>query len=466
MMPVPTGNIDTAAVTPPTGRPARATSGEFDALLSRFGRAKSGNPGSHPERLAGENKDFAPRDPGKERTTRTTNVALPLAENATARALANPAAASRALLAAREPHPAAVPKLAATAGIPAPVKARAENPPSAALLQRTEKRTRPLLRDAKPQLPTLPPRTGGTAALTARDLKDAGAIAPTEGSPQRETPAHRPVPLLRTRLAELPAMGAQTTMARPLVQKVSDARSAADVRPTATSSQTTLRASFLGGKLEPSADRDPRTARRATPQTPSPARASAPQADMRLTAGASRGGGAAEGELTGPRQLGEVTVTRREVHLPPARRPANIEAHLWQRQLAPDPTTSGRLETATKPLFHAVAEQLTRTLEPMRAEAESKLQQATQNALASARAYAPPVRIVELQLQPASLGALAVTMRLSGSGLRILVSATNRETADMLREDRDALASLIEGAGYDASEIIVTHRPVKWAGAR
>jgi len=165
-----------------------------------------------------------------------------------------------------------------------------------------------------------------------------------------------------------------------------------------------------------------------------------------------------EPDLPQARPLGAITVTRQETHLPPLRRPAAIEEQQWLRQLSADTKVTNRSDLAPRPAFAIVAEQLTQALETTRTDADAKLQQATQQAAAAARPLAP-VKIVELSLQPASLGALAITMRLTGTGMRVTVSATSRETADLLREDREALATLINGAGYDASEVIVTHRP-------
>jgi len=70
-------------------------------------------------------------------------------------------------------------------------------------------------------------------------------------------------------------------------------------------------------------------------------------------------------------------------------------------------------------------------------------------------AAAGPVRIVEIQLQPAALGALTVTMRLSPAGLKVTVSASSRETAQLLDENRKELAELIRGVGYDGADVTV-----------
>jgi flagellar hook-length control protein FliK len=63
--------------------------------------------------------------------------------------------------------------------------------------------------------------------------------------------------------------------------------------------------------------------------------------------------------------------------------------------------------------------------------------------------------VVEIQLHPASLGALTVTMRLSSAGLKVNVTASVRETAQRLDTDKAELNELIRRAGYDAAEISI-----------
>lgn len=75
----------------------------------------------------------------------------------------------------------------------------------------------------------------------------------------------------------------------------------------------------------------------------------------------------------------------------------------------------------------------------------------------AAHAMTGPVRILELQLQPAALGALTVTMRLFPSGLKVTMSATSRETAQMLQENRAELSELIRRVGYGGADVSVEH---------
>lgn len=352
---------------------------------------------------------------------------------------------------------------------------------------------------AEPILPTKPAPTDpplsrneriaarlATAARTgqanARQQGEATAVPLTPGeeeAPRHAAPAHSHP---RTAIgdptsAPIPAISGEPALA--------SATEAADGLPTQPSHQTILApmalpeaaATFVKAKAPGTkSEGQPRATSRPTlPGQPLLTADAAPQAlgdpndppDMRNWQGAERLdlraakiAARGEGQLPEVKSLGAVTVTKRETHFAPVRQPAAIEEHHWRRQLppAPAPKTSTTEPAAPRPTFSTVAEQLTHALDSTRGEAEAKLQQATQQAAPGARPLTP-VKIVELSLQPASLGTLAITMRLTGTGLRVTVAATSRETAELLREDREALSGLIEGAGYDASEIIVTHRP-------
>ncbi len=175
--------------------------------------------------------------------------------------------------------------------------------------------------------------------------------------------------------------------------------------------------------------------------------------EAHLSRGAARQGDA-ETIITKP--LGQIAISRQETHLAPVRQPSAIADHVWRRHIGPEIKAELRTEPA-KTTSVGVVDQVSQALDGMRSEVAAKMQQATQQSMPSRSL--PPVKIVEISLQPASLGAIAITMRLTGTGLRVTVSATSRETAEQLREDRDALAALIGSAGYEANEIIVTHRP-------
>jgi len=58
------------------------------------------------------------------------------------------------------------------------------------------------------------------------------------------------------------------------------------------------------------------------------------------------------------------------------------------------------------------------------------------------------LRVLHIQLQPADLGAVTVRMELRDAELTLHVEADRRETADLIRNDQDALSKLLRSAGY------------------
>ena len=61
----------------------------------------------------------------------------------------------------------------------------------------------------------------------------------------------------------------------------------------------------------------------------------------------------------------------------------------------------------------------------------------------------PALKILQIQLQPADLGTLTVRMELKDTELTLHVEADRKETADLIRNDRDTLANLLRSAGYN-----------------
>lgn len=150
-----------------------------------------------------------------------------------------------------------------------------------------------------------------------------------------------------------------------------------------------------------------------------------------------------------------LTVTRRETHFAPVRRPASVDAHLWTRTAAAE--TAPPRETP-KVSFAGMAEQIKPALEQARTDLETRAPQLLQAQQAAIGAkLSAPVRVIEISLQPASLGALAVTMRITGSGLRVSISASQRETAAALEEDLDKLTALVREAGLDPEAVEVVY---------
>ncbi|WMS41783.1 flagellar hook-length control protein FliK [Acuticoccus sp. MNP-M23] len=171
-----------------------------------------------------------------------------------------------------------------------------------------------------------------------------------------------------------------------------------------------------------------------------------------LRRGVASHAGTAEKPVIGP-STDALTITRRETHFAPVRRPASVDAHLWTRNPVAD--TAPPRETP-KPSFSVVADQVKPAMEQARADLETRAPQLlqAQQATAGGKLIAP-VRVMEISLQPASLGALAVTMRITGTGLRVSISASQRETAMALEEDLDKLTALVREAGFDPDAVEV-----------
>ncbi|ORE95781.1 hypothetical protein ATO13_02945 [Stappia sp. 22II-S9-Z10] len=157
------------------------------------------------------------------------------------------------------------------------------------------------------------------------------------------------------------------------------------------------------------------------------------------------------------------TVTRRETHFAPVMMPQRSGGLPLGQSIgidtAPPMDDSGGTPADGRAATDQLGRLIERTLPELRAaldgRAPSQMQAASQVAKAQPPQSAGPVRVVEIQLQPAALGSLTVTMRLSGSGLKVSVVASVKETAARLSEDRSELTQLIRRAGYEASEITV-----------
>ncbi len=61
----------------------------------------------------------------------------------------------------------------------------------------------------------------------------------------------------------------------------------------------------------------------------------------------------------------------------------------------------------------------------------------------------PALKILQIQLQPADLGTVTVRMELKDTELTLHVEADRKETADLIRNDRDTLTNLLRSAGYN-----------------
>lgn len=61
-----------------------------------------------------------------------------------------------------------------------------------------------------------------------------------------------------------------------------------------------------------------------------------------------------------------------------------------------------------------------------------------------------PLKVLSIRLEPQSLGAVTVTMRLTGGSLNVHIVASSHETVQMLQQDRDQLSQLLRTSGYSA----------------
>jgi flagellar hook-length control protein FliK len=70
------------------------------------------------------------------------------------------------------------------------------------------------------------------------------------------------------------------------------------------------------------------------------------------------------------------------------------------------------------------------------------------NRVATARASAGVLRVLDLQLRPAELGLLTIRMRLAGDSIEMEIEAQSEDTAELLRHDAEKLSSLLRSSGY------------------
>jgi chemotaxis protein MotD len=70
------------------------------------------------------------------------------------------------------------------------------------------------------------------------------------------------------------------------------------------------------------------------------------------------------------------------------------------------------------------------------------------NRVATARASAGVLRVLDLQLKPAELGLLTIRMRLAGDSIEMEIQAQSEDTAELLRNDAEKLTSLLRVSGY------------------
>lgn len=66
-----------------------------------------------------------------------------------------------------------------------------------------------------------------------------------------------------------------------------------------------------------------------------------------------------------------------------------------------------------------------------------------------------PVRLLDIQLHPDTLGTVTVRMRSSAAGLEVKLHASNPQTAKLLKEDQAKLSELLRAEGLEAANVSV-----------
>jgi chemotaxis protein MotD len=79
----------------------------------------------------------------------------------------------------------------------------------------------------------------------------------------------------------------------------------------------------------------------------------------------------------------------------------------------------------------------------------------TGSALQSATPISSPVKILTLTLEPDTLGAVTVTMRLVDSGLSLQVAAAKSDTASLIERDKDKISDRLRSLGYAIDNVEV-----------
>lgn len=87
--------------------------------------------------------------------------------------------------------------------------------------------------------------------------------------------------------------------------------------------------------------------------------------------------------------------------------------------------------------------------------AEPSTDRADQSSVGANPGGGSPVKILHLQLSPADLGTVTLRLSLKGDALSIELDVSRHETAQLLKNDRDALSSILRAAGYAVDGVTV-----------
>jgi chemotaxis protein MotD len=92
---------------------------------------------------------------------------------------------------------------------------------------------------------------------------------------------------------------------------------------------------------------------------------------------------------------------------------------------------------------------------PQAAETPQRAAPAAAAVAHAATGSAEPLRVLRLELDPGNLGAVSITMRLSGTRLELEVAVDHRHTLALITKDRDVLSSSLESSGYALDNLTI-----------
>jgi flagellar hook-length control protein FliK len=114
------------------------------------------------------------------------------------------------------------------------------------------------------------------------------------------------------------------------------------------------------------------------------------------------------------------------------------------------PLTGPKTETASLPssTLQHIAKSIIEDVKGLSEAQQPSFQHTALNRVATARASAGVLRVLDLQLKPAELGLVTIRMRLAGDSIEMEIQAQSEDTAELLRNDAEKLSSLLRASGY------------------
>ncbi len=80
----------------------------------------------------------------------------------------------------------------------------------------------------------------------------------------------------------------------------------------------------------------------------------------------------------------------------------------------------------------------------------------TDPTVTAAQSAAGPVKVLNLQLEPQSMGTVTITLNLSAGGLDVQMAASQSSTVSLIEKDKDALSNRLRNSGYSVAGVAVT----------